>query len=119
MQRTYPQIYKSDSKLKVDPSLVTVTAKDFMVSIKKMVPSSERSASSGASPLPEHIRPLLQEQLEVVKETIKTIFPEIKRLTPLEEAEYEDEGDPEDGFSREMMMESEYSWPVDVVSALI
>lgn len=34
MQRTYPQIYKSDSKLKVDPTLVKVTAKDFMVSIK-------------------------------------------------------------------------------------
>ena len=108
MQRTYPQIYKSDSKLKVDPSLVTVTAKDFMVSIKKMVPSSERSASSGASPLPEHIRPLLLDQLEVVKENIKTIF----RITiififrllqgrqPLNLREY--------GFDREMMMESQY-----------
>lgn len=109
MQRTYPQIYKSDAKLKVDPTTVNVTAKDFMVSIKKMIPSSERSSSSGASPLPDHIRPLLSDQLEMIKDCIKTILPEIKRLTPLEEAEYEEDGDPEEGFEREMMMESKLS----------
>lgn len=109
MQRTYPQIYKSDSKLKVDPTLVKVTAKDFMVSIKKMVPSSERSSSSGAAPLPENVKPLLERQLESIKECIKNILPEVKRLTPLEEAEYEPEGDEDEGFEREMMMESKCS----------
>lgn len=109
MQRTYPQIYKSDAKLKVDPTKVTVTAKDFMMSIKKLVPSSERSASSGAAPLPEHIKPLLHEEFDMVKDSIRTIFPEVKRLTPLEEAEYEDDEDAEDGFNKEMMMESECS----------
>ncbi|KAI5801179.1 hypothetical protein EDC01DRAFT_628128 [Geopyxis carbonaria] len=106
MQRTYPQIYKSDAKLKVDPTTVNVTAKDFMVSIKKMIPSSERSSSSGASPLPDHIRPLLSEQFEYIKNCITTILPEVKRLSPLEEAEYEEDGDPEEGFEREMMMEN-------------
>lgn len=105
MQRTYPQIYKSDNKLKVDPTLVKVTAKDFMMSIKKMVPSSERSSSSGAAPLPDAIKPLLERQLESIKECIKSILPEVKRLTPLEEAEYEPEGDEDEGFEREMMME--------------
>lgn len=110
MQRTYPQIYKSDTKLKVDPSLVKVTAKDFMVSIKKMVPSSARSGASGVAPLPDAVKPLLERQLESIKECIKTILPEVKRLTPLEEAEYEPEGEDDDnGFEREMMMESEYA----------
>ncbi|KAI5856965.1 putative AAA family ATPase [Tricharina praecox] len=107
MQRTYPQIYKSLDKLKVDPHSVIVTARDFMMSLRKITPSSERSTASGASPLPEHVVPLLSKQLERVKECLKGIFPEFKRLTPLEEAEYEDDVlDAEEGFAREMMMEN-------------
>jgi len=107
MQRTYPQIYKSLDKLKVDPHSVVVTARDFMISLRKITPSSERSTASGVSPLPEHVVPLLSKQLERVKECLKGIFPEFKRLTPLEEAEYEDDiQDAEEGFAREMMMES-------------
>jgi len=111
MQRTYPQIYKSLDKLKVDPQSVVVTARDFMMSLRKITPSSERSTSSGASPLPEHVVPLLSKQLERVKECLKGIFPEFKRLTPLEEAEYEDDIlDAEEGFAREMMMESKWQF---------
>jgi len=107
MQRTYPQIYKSLDKLKVDPKSVVVTARDFMISLKKITPSSERSTASSASPLPDHVQPLLSKQLERIKECLKGIFPEFKRLTALEEAEYEDDiTDPEEGFEREMMMES-------------
>lgn len=110
MQRTYPQIYKSMDKLKVDPASVVVTARDFMMSLRKITPSSERSTASGASPLPEHVQPLLQNQLERIKERLKGIFPEFKRLSPLEDAEYEDEDlDAEQGFQREMMMESEFA----------
>ena len=108
MQRTYPQIYKSVDKLKVDPARVVVTARDFMISLKKITPSSERSTASAAAPLPEQVRPLLSKQLERIKECLKGIFPEFKRLTALEEAEYEDETmDAEEGFEREMMMESQ------------
>lgn len=71
-----------------------------------MIPSSERSSSSGAAPLPEHVQPLLERQFESVKECIKTILPEVKRLSPLEEAEYEQDDDADNGFERERMMES-------------
>lgn len=80
-----------------------------LTQVVEMVPSSERSSSSGAAPLPDHVQPLLQRQFESIKECIKTILPEVKRLTPLEEAEYEQEDDEDNGFERERIMESEFS----------
>jgi SpoVK/Ycf46/Vps4 family AAA+-type ATPase len=65
IQRTYPQIYSSNDKLIIDADKIKITAKDFMLSIKKMIPSSERSTSSGAAPLPKGIEPLLRDQLKM------------------------------------------------------
>ncbi|KAI7075105.1 AAA-domain-containing protein, partial [Hortaea werneckii] len=59
VQGTYPQIYASDKKLIIDPSKIKVLAKDFMISVNKIVPSSERSAATGAAPLKKDIEPLL------------------------------------------------------------
>ncbi|KKY33820.1 putative aaa family [Diaporthe ampelina] len=86
IQRTYPQIYSSEQKLVVDPSKISIHATDFMISIKKMVPSSERSASSGAAPLPKAVAPLLREQFAAIEETVKTILPLKPKITALEEA---------------------------------
>ena len=93
VQRRYPQIYRSNEKLSIKPETINVTAKDFMISVKKMVPSSERSASSGASPLPKDIEPLLRRPLLEIKSVVADILPQRKRLTALEEAEYEDAED--------------------------
>ena len=90
VQRQYPQIYRSNEKLQIDPTSINITAKDFMISVKKMIPSSERSASSGAAPLPERIQPLLQRPLDEIKALVNQIIPQKKRLTALEEAEFED-----------------------------
>jgi SpoVK/Ycf46/Vps4 family AAA+-type ATPase len=110
MQRTYPQIYATTEKLKVDPTSVKVTARDFMISLKKMTPSSQRSAASNAAPLPEKIKPLLEKQLESIKSKLQKIFTESKPLTALEEAQYENDlSDSEAGFEREEMMEGEFS----------
>lgn len=100
VQRHYPQIYKSNEKLQIKPETINVTAKDFMISIKKMVPSSERSATSGASPLPKQIEPLLREQLRKIENRVEEVMPQKKRLTALQEAEFEDVED-----DRGMMME--------------
>lgn len=122
VQRTYPQIYMTAEKLKVDEHSIAVTARDFMMSLKSifafmlmlvdkllsfldMIPSSERSSSSGASPLPRHIEPLLSTQLELIKETLKSILPERKRLTVFEEALLEDDSGADGGFERERMMQ--------------
>ncbi|KKZ63983.1 hypothetical protein EMCG_01737 [[Emmonsia] crescens] len=104
VQRKYPQIYRSNEKLLIDPKKIEISPKDFMISIKKMVPSSERSASSGASPLPHIVEPLLRAPLRDIKQILAEILPQKKRLTALEEAQFEE---PEDsvGFKRERMQQ--------------
>ena len=90
VQRHYPQIYKSNEKLLIRPETIKVTGRDFMMSIKKLVPSSERSVSSGAKALPKNIQPLLQSALHEVVDLLEDILPRKKSLTALEEAEFED-----------------------------
>ena len=100
VQRRYPQIYRSNEKLIIDPTTITVTPKDFMISIKKMVPSSERSISSGAAPLPPTIAPLLDDILSELQQRLTDILPRKKTTTALDEALYEDAADGTD-FGRE------------------
>lgn len=104
VQRKYPQIYKSDKKLVIDPKNIDVAPKDFMLAIKKIVPSSERATSSGASALPHNVEPLLRQSLTEIETSLSEILPQRKRLTALEEAQFEE---PEDGggFKREQMMQ--------------
>jgi SpoVK/Ycf46/Vps4 family AAA+-type ATPase len=104
VQRRYPQIYKSDHKLVIDPKTIDVAPKDFMIAIKKMVPSSERSFSSGATALPPNIEPLLRHPLSEIKGLLSEILPQRKKLTALEEAQYEEVNDG-NGFSRELMLQ--------------
>ncbi|KAK6524410.1 hypothetical protein TWF281_011318 [Arthrobotrys megalospora] len=105
VQRQYPQIYKNtEKKYLIDPQSITVTARDFMISVEKVVPSSERSSTSGAAPLPEHIAPLLTPTLDVIKDKLTQIFPQKKKQSALQEAEYEPYPDPDGGFGREKML---------------
>lgn len=105
VQRRYPQIYSSNEKLLIDPKTIEVTPRDFMISVKKMVPSSERSASSGAAPLPPSIEPLLRQPVAEIKDILADIMPQKKILTALQEAEYEDTADGH-SFSRERMQQA-------------
>ena len=105
MQRTYPQIYSSNDKLKVDPDKIKITAKDFMLSVKKMIPSSERSTSSGAAPLPKLIEPLLRDQLKEIENIVDSFMPIKKKTTALQEAMYEQYEDEDQGFGRETLQQ--------------
>ncbi|KAF3004238.1 hypothetical protein E8E13_007437 [Curvularia kusanoi] len=100
VQGTYPQIYQSEKKLLIHPSEIKVLAKDFMVSVNKMVPSSQRTATAAANPLPKNIEPLLRKPLADILKRINELIPRRKPLTALEEAEYDDRED-EKGFERE------------------
>lgn len=100
VQGTYPQIYQSEKKLLIHPSEIKVLAKDFMVSVNKMVPSSQRTAMAAAAPLPKSIEPLLRRPLAGIIKRIDELIPRRKTLTALEEAEYDDRED-EKGFERE------------------
>ncbi|KAH7328551.1 hypothetical protein B0I35DRAFT_345699 [Stachybotrys elegans] len=103
IQRTYPQIYSSTEKLIVDPTKISVHASDFMISIKKLIPSSERSATSGAQPLPKSIEPLLRDQLADAKKALDELLPRRKKITALEEAMFEQPNDSDHGFGREAL----------------
>jgi hypothetical protein len=103
IQRTYPQIYSSKEKLIVDPDKITIHATDFMLSVKKMVPSSERSTSSSASPLPRIVEPLLRNQYRAILRVLDNILPRPKKTTALQEAMYEPFEDADHGFGREAM----------------
>lgn len=104
VQRRYPQIYKSDEKLIIDPKSISVSPKDFMLATKQMVPSSERSTTSGASPLPKTVEPLLRRSLADIQKQLSEILPPRKRLTALEEAQFEDP-ETSGSFRREHMQQ--------------
>jgi SpoVK/Ycf46/Vps4 family AAA+-type ATPase len=104
VQRTYPQIYHSDKKLQVETDSISVKPKDFMLSLRKMIPSSERQSGPVADPLPKKVAPLLQAQFdEICQKLEKTIPQKRKNLTALEEAEYDDPNDPA-GFEHEEIL---------------
>jgi ATPase family AAA domain-containing protein 2 len=105
IQRTFPQIYSSNEKLIVDPDKIKITAKDFMLSIKKMIPSSERATSSGAAPLPKVVEPLLREQLKAIESILDGLIPIKKKVTALQEAMYEQYDDADHGFGRETLQQ--------------
>ena len=107
VQRRYPQIYKSNEKLQIRPETINVTAKDFMISVKRMVPSSERSASSIAAALPPQIEPLLRSSLAEIENRVADAIPQKKRLTALQEAEFEDAED-DKGMKAERMQQGDF-----------
>ena len=80
----------------------------MFVAHAELVPASARSSSSAAAPLPAHLVPLLGGELEKIVRVVDSVLPSTKRLTPLEEAEFED--DDEDGaLEREMLTQCESS----------
>lgn len=105
VQRKYPQIYRSSEKLLIDPATIQVTPQDFMLSLKTIVPSSERSASSGAGPLPRLIEPLLGHYLKEIIARLKETLPPQRNATALEVAEYED-SPVASGFEREELLQA-------------
>lgn len=103
IQRTYPQIYSSKEKLVADPEKITIHMTDFSLSKKKVIPSSERSSTSGAAPLPKAIEPLLRNQFDKIKKILDDILPRKKKTTALEEAMFEPYEDDDFGYRREAL----------------
>ncbi|KAL8286687.1 hypothetical protein RQP46_004215 [Phenoliferia psychrophenolica] len=103
VQRTYPQIYKTNERLVIDPKTIDVTARDFIISQKNLIPSTARATSSAAAPIPPQLEPLLTEALEAAKIALTKVLPDVKKANVLEEAEWEDDGG---GFEKEKMMQA-------------
>ncbi|QRW01325.1 AAA family ATPase [Ceratobasidium sp. AG-Ba] len=106
VQRRYPQIYKASERLLVDPKTIEVQPRDFMVSVKNLIPSSARSASSHASPLPPQLVPLLKTAVDTTTGALEKSLPSFKKRNLLEEAEWEYEGEEDGGWEREMISQA-------------
>jgi len=76
-----------------------------MLSVKKMIPSSERSTSSGATPLPKLVEPLLRQQLKEIESLVDALIPIKKKTTALQEAMFEQYEDNDGGFGRETLQQ--------------
>jgi hypothetical protein len=80
----------------------------YLFVMTELVPSSARSSSSAAAPLPVQFLPLLSKVLDRVKAVISEVLPVGKKRTALEEAEWEDDNE-EGALDRELMMQCERS----------
>ncbi|XP_030606598.1 ATPase family AAA domain-containing protein 2 isoform X3 [Archocentrus centrarchus] len=75
LRRRYPQIYFSSQKLVLDVNSISITNKDFMSAMSKMVPAAQRAVVSPAKALIPAIRPLLNAALQSVLLTVSRVFP--------------------------------------------
>ncbi|KAF9318847.1 ATPase AAA domain-containing protein 2B [Podila horticola] len=74
IRRHYPQIYESNEKLLIDASSIVVEEVDMLKSAKSLTPASYRVTGATASPLPENVKPLLQDQLDMICRAVETVF---------------------------------------------
>lgn len=89
VQRRYPQIYHTSDRLALDPSSITVEARDFMLALQKLVPSSARSMAPSFAPLPAHLAPLLGSAVERAHATLNRVLPYRAPQNALEDALWE------------------------------
>ena len=75
LHRVYPQIYRSERKLKLDHSRIRVEADDFLQAMQKITPSSHRAGPQHADPMPSYLRGLLGTLCEQSIEAAHAVFP--------------------------------------------
>ncbi len=73
--------------------VITLLISVFAHTRVELIPSSARSTSSSASPIPTQMLPLLEESLETAKKVLDKALLLAKKRSALEEAELEDEGE--------------------------
>ncbi|WFD33208.1 TAT-binding protein-like protein 7, AAA ATPase [Malassezia cuniculi] len=89
IQRHYPQIYKTNDRLALDPASISVEARDFMLALKKLVPSSARSMAPSFAPLAPHLEPLVGDAVAKAYATLERVLPHKPPPNALEEAMWE------------------------------
>ena len=75
LHRSYPQIYQSTKKLKIDSTHIQVTISDFLQAFHKITPSAKRSGPQHANPVPTYLRCLLSSQEGIILSGLYPIFP--------------------------------------------
>lgn len=87
LRRRYPQIYTSEDKLLLDVSSINVSARDFFLGMKNIVPTAQRSVTSPARALPPGIQPLLTDSLQTIMQGLERVFPSaLSQLASLDDS---------------------------------
>ncbi|XP_051574351.1 ATPase family AAA domain-containing protein 2-like isoform X2 [Myxocyprinus asiaticus] len=79
LRRRYPQIYASSQKLLLDVESISVSGRDFLTAMRKIVPASQRAVASPAKALTPVIEPLLNSALNNAMEMLQRLFPHIEQ----------------------------------------
>uniref|UniRef100_A0A667Y2E1 ATPase family AAA domain-containing protein 2 n=1 Tax=Myripristis murdjan TaxID=586833 RepID=A0A667Y2E1_9TELE len=75
LRRRYPQIYSTSQRLLLDVSSIAVSSCDFVAAMRKMVPASQRAATSPAKALSPVVLPLLGGTLRCILDALQRLFP--------------------------------------------
>lgn len=75
LRRTYPQVYESNVRLRLDTTKLHVGRGDFAAAMQKIVPSARRSLSSAGKPLDVSLAPLLQGVVDCALTQLRSVFP--------------------------------------------
>ncbi|XP_039297727.1 ATPase family AAA domain-containing protein 2 [Nilaparvata lugens] len=75
LRRRYPQIYKTNDTLLINPDNVKVEWGDFAEASKKLVPSTHRSTPAVAQRLPLFLEPLFKHTLSELNAHLRAAFP--------------------------------------------
>uniref|UniRef100_A0A9J7X4U8 ATPase family AAA domain-containing protein 2 n=1 Tax=Cyprinus carpio carpio TaxID=630221 RepID=A0A9J7X4U8_CYPCA len=79
LRRRYPQIYASSQKLLLDVESISVSGRDFLSAMRKIVPASRRAVASPAKALTPVIEPLLSSALNNTMEMLQRLFPHVEQ----------------------------------------
>ncbi|KAK7158169.1 hypothetical protein R3I93_009389 [Phoxinus phoxinus] len=79
LRRCYPQIYASSQKLLLDVESISVSGRDFLSAMSKIVPASQRAVASPAKALTSVIEPLLSSTLNNAMEMLQKLFPHVEQ----------------------------------------
>uniref|UniRef100_A0A8C2GXN8 ATPase family AAA domain-containing protein 2 n=1 Tax=Cyprinus carpio TaxID=7962 RepID=A0A8C2GXN8_CYPCA len=79
LRRRYPQIYASSQKLLLDVESISVSGRDFLSAMRKIVPASRRAVASPAKALTPVIEPLLSSALNKTMEMLQRLFPHVEQ----------------------------------------
>ncbi|NXB59121.1 ATAD2 protein, partial [Struthidea cinerea] len=75
LRHRYPQLYESRERLQINMDSIKIKANDFSMAMQKTVPASRRAVPSPGRALSAISKPLLENTLERILQTLQRVFP--------------------------------------------
>ncbi|NXQ43724.1 ATAD2 protein, partial [Catharus fuscescens] len=75
LRHRYPQLYESRERLQINMDSIKIKANDFSMAMQKTVPASQRVVPSPGRALSAISKPLLENTLERILQTLQRVFP--------------------------------------------